>query len=413
MSSTALIHHQYVPPAGFNAPQAPIYKASTVIFESVSAMRQRDWKRKDGYTYGLHGTPTTFTLEAKLATLEGGKHCLLTPSGLASIACVNLALLSSGDEVLIPSNCYGPTLAMAQNELSRYGITYQLYDAMNPDDLALKLSSSTKLVWLEVAGSVTMEFPDLTQLIRVCKAVGVTTALDNTWGAGLAFNAFDLGVDITIHALTKYPSGGAHLLMGSVITRDETLFYQIKRCHMHFGWGVGANDVEAVLVGLSTLSIRYTAQDYAARDIANFLQKQEAVAQVLHPALPSGPGNEAWKRICNNKAAGIFSVVFKPEFTQLQINCFCESLALFKLGYSWAGPMSLVVPYQLETMRPEWPAGLARGTLVRFCVGLEDVKDLQADLAQALQTLHASDRSAHKPLPRHIAESCAPSSLNS
>jgi cysteine-S-conjugate beta-lyase len=395
VNSTALIHHGYAPPTGFNAPQAPIYKASTVIFESVAAMRQRDWKSKDGYTYGLHGTPTTFTLEAKLATLEGGKHCLLTPSGLASIACVNLALLSSGDEVLIPNNCYGPNLAMAQNELARYGITYQLYDPINSDDLALKLSSRTKLVWLEAAGSVTMEFPDLIALTRVCRAAGVTTVLDNTWGAGLAFNAFEFdagqGVDITIHALTKYPSGSANLLMGSVVAKDDALFQQIRRCHMHFGWGVGANDVETVLIGLHTLTLRYTAQDQAARVLAAYLQKQDVVAQVLHPALDGAIGHSIWEKICNDKAAGIFSVVFKPEFTQPKIDRFCDSLRFFKVGYSWAGPISLVVPYYLEVMRPEWPTGVARGTLVRFCIGLENVMDLQQDLAQALQMLRAND----------------------
>lgn len=402
MNSTTLIHHRYAPPTGFNALQAPVYKASTVIFESVSAMRSRNWQSKDGYTYGLHGTPTTFTLEAKLATLEGGKHCLLTPSGLASIACVNLALLNSGDEVLIPSNCYGPNLAMAQNELSRYGITYQLYDAMSPDDLAAKLSNRTKLVWLEAAGSVTMEFPDLVALVRVCQAHGALTALDNTWGAGLAFNAFELpvdgkpcGVDITIHALTKYPSGSANLLMGSVITKDEVLFHQIRRCHMHFGWGVGANDVEAVLVGLHTLTLRYTAQDLAARGLAAYLQIRPEIAQVLHPALDEAIGHMAWQQICTDqqgvsRAAGIFSVIFKPTYSQLQIDTFCESLKLFKLGYSWAGPMSLVVPYKLETMRPQWPAGVARGTLVRFCIGLENATDLQLDLTQALQTLRAN-----------------------
>ena len=397
MNSTALIHHGYAPPTGFNAPQVAVYKASTVIFESVSAMRMRDWESKDGYTYGLHGTPTTFTLEAKLATLEGGKHCLLTPSGLASIACVNLALLRSDDEVLIPSNCYGPNLAMAQNELSRYGITCQLYDAMNPADLVAKLSSRSKLVWLEAAGSVTMEFPDLTELIRVCQERGVTTALDNTWGAGLAFNAFDLGVDITIHALTKYPSGSANLLMGSVVTKDEALFHHIRRCHMHFGWGVGANDVEAVLVGLQTLTLRYTAQDLAARALAAYLQTCKEVAQVLHPALDEALSHAAWRRICTDsqgvsRAAGIFSVIFKPEYSQTQIDTFCDSLKLFKLGYSWAGPISLVVPYKLETMRPEWPAGVARGCLVRFCIGLEAVIDLQQDLKQALQMLHVNDR---------------------
>jgi cystathionine beta-lyase len=391
MNSTALIHHPYEPPIGFNAPQAPVYKASTVIFENVFAMRTRNWQSKDGYTYGLHGTPTTFTLEAKLATLEGGNHCLLTPSGLASIACVNLALLQAGDEVLIPSNSYGPNLAMARNELVRYGVTYQLYDAMNPADLAQKLSSQTKLVWLEAAGSVTMEFPDLISLIRLCRKAGVTTVLDNTWGACVAFNAFELdaglGVDISIHALTKYPSGNANLLMGSIVTKDEALHHQIARCHMHFGWGVGANDVEAVLVGLPTLALRYAAHDLSARALASYLQTRREIAQVLHPALDGAMGHANWQKLANNKAAGIFSVIFKPEYSQAQIDRFCESLKLFKLGYSWAGPMSLVVPYQLEAMRPNWPTGITRGCLVRFCIGLEDTIDLQQDIGQALQTL--------------------------
>ncbi len=363
-------------------------------------MRARDWKSKDGYTYGLHGTPTTFTLEAKLATLEGGNYGLLTPSGLASIACVNLALLQSGDEVLIPSNAYGPSAAMAHHELARYGITYQLYDAMNVDDLAGKLSAKTKLVWLEAAGSITMEFPDLVALIRICQQRGVKTALDNTWGAGIAFNAFDLntadgkpcGVDITIHALTKYPSGTANLLMGSVVTQDEALFHTIRKCHMHFGWGVGANDVEMVLAGLNTLALRYAVQDHTARELARFLQEQPAIAQVLHPAIDGALSHEHWQRICTDqdgisRAAGIFSVVFKGDYSQAQVDQFCEALKLFKLGYSWAGPMSLVVPYQLETLRTNWPKHISRGCLARLCVGLEGVNDLQADLMQALRTL--------------------------
>ena len=132
---TDLIHHPYVPPAGFAAPQPGVFKASTVIFPNVAAMRARDWKNKNGYTYGLHGTPTTFTLEERIATLEGGTHCMLVPSGLAAIANVGMALLKSGDEVLIPDNAYGPNKALADGELKNWGITHQLYDAMNPADL--------------------------------------------------------------------------------------------------------------------------------------------------------------------------------------------------------------------------------------------------------------------------------------
>jgi cystathionine beta-lyase len=163
---------------------------------------------------------------------------------------------------------------------------------------------------------------------------------------------------------------------------------------MHLGWGVGANDVEQVLIGLATLHLRYIAQDHTARGLAAYLQACPEIAQVLHPALDGSLGHTNWQRICGDtdKAASIFSVIFQPEFTQEKIDQFCESLKRFKLGYSWAGPMSLVVPYDLASMRPEWPAGVARGCLVRFCIGLEDATDLQADLAQALQMLRASGR---------------------
>ena len=227
---TDLIHHPYVPPAGFGAPQPGVFKASTVIFPNVAAMRARDWKHKQGYTYGLHGTPTTFMLEERIATLEGGTHCILVPSGLAAIANVGMALLKSGDEVLIPDNAYGPNKALADGELKKWGISHQFYDAMNPEDLQARIGPQTKLVWLEAPGSVTMEFPPLPQLARICRERGVTTALDNTWARGLAFNGFDLGegerragsgADIVVHALTKYPSGGGDVLMGSIVTRDE------------------------------------------------------------------------------------------------------------------------------------------------------------------------------------------------
>ncbi|MFY7854632.1 MAG: PLP-dependent transferase, partial [Rubrivivax sp.] len=189
--ATTLIHHPYQPPEGFAAPQVGVHKASTVLFPNVAAMRARDWKRRDGYTYGLHGTPTTFTLEERIATLEGGRHTVLVPSGLAAIALVNLALLSPGDEVLLPDNVYGPSRVMAMNELKRYGITHRLYDPLNAASLAAAISPATKLVWLEAAGSVTMEFPDLVGLVAAARARGVRTALDNTWGAGIAFPPFE------------------------------------------------------------------------------------------------------------------------------------------------------------------------------------------------------------------------------
>jgi cystathionine beta-lyase len=392
---TDLIHHPYVPPAKFGAPQVGVHKASTVFFPDVAAMRARDWKSKDGYTYGLHGTPTTFTLEERLAALEGGTECLLVPSGLATIALVSFALLKTGDEVLIPDNAYGPNKALAAGELANFGITHKLYDAMNPGDLAARISERTKLVWLEAPGSVTMEFPDLPALVEVCRSRGVTTVLDNTWGAGLAFAPFDFngtgqGVDISIQALTKYPSGGGDVLMGSVITRDERLHLAIKLTHMRMGWGISANDAETLLRSLPSIALRYAAHDRSARELARWLADRAEIAQVLHPALEGSPGHANWRRLCGatGLAAGLFSIVFDARYGAAQVDRFCDSLSLFKLGFSWGGPISLVVPYDVGLMRDPgvapWPH---KGTLVRFSTGLEDVDDLRADLEQALAAL--------------------------
>jgi len=395
--STQLVHHAYVPPAGFHAPQPAVHKASTVLFPNVAAMRAREWKDKTSYTYGLHGTPTTYQLEERIATLEGGSQCLLAPSGLAAIATVALALLRQGDEVLLPDNAYGPSKALAEAELAHYGIRHQMFDPLDVPDLAARINERTRLVWLEAPGSVTLEFPDLVAQTRLCRERGVVSALDNTWGAGLAFAPFDLtgdgslGVDISVHALTKYPSGGGDVLMGSMTTRDQRLHLKLKLAHMRLGLGVGANDAEAVLRALPSIALRYRAHDVATRELARWMADQPAVAQVLHPALPGSPGHAHWQQLCgaahggDGAAAGLFSVVFDASRSQEQVDAFCDALRLFRLGYSWGGPMSLVVPYDLGEMRERATPQLAPGTVVRFCVGLEDVQDLRADLAQALR----------------------------
>ncbi len=396
--STDLIHHAYLPPSEFEAPQVGVFKASTVIFPNVAAMRTREWMDKSAYTYGLHGTPTTFTLEERLSTLEGGTHCILTPSGLAAIAHVDFALLKTGDEVLIPDNAYAPNKSLAEGELAQFGITHQIYDALDVNDLAARITPRTRLVWLEAAGSVTMEFPDLVALVQLCKARGVLCALDNTWGAGLAFNAFDLtpgqselGVDLTIHALTKYPSGGGDVLMGSIVTRNDELARVLKLSHMRLGTGVGANDAEMVLRSLPNMPLRYKAQDMAARTLAAWCVSQPAFSQVLHPALSNSPGHAHWQQLCvtqqepDGLAAGIFSVVMDERFTSKQVDAFCDALQLFKIGYSWGGPMSLVMPYNMASSRARSVSHRQRGRVVRFCIGLENVIDLQNDLERALK----------------------------
>lgn len=393
--STRLIHHAYIPPAGFEAVAPGVYKASTVFFGNVDELRHREWRDKSGYTYGLHGTPTTFTLEERIATLEGGLHCLLVPCGLAAVGLVDMAFLRHGDEVLIPDNAYGPNKALAEHELRQWGMVPRYYDAMNPADLAALISPATRLVWLEVPGSITLEYPDLPALLEVVRQANaqrssseatdgrrpIITALDNTWGAGIAFNAFELGVDVSMQALTKYPSGGADVLMGSVVTRDRALHDVMLMTHMRVGHGVSGNDAELVLRGLPSVALRYAAQDQTTRALAQWMQQRPEVAAVLHPALPGSPGHAHWQRDAQ-AAACLFSVVFQPQYPQTCVDAFCDRLRRFRLGWSWAGPISLCAPYDVPSIRQRpWPH---TGGLVRFAIGLEALDDLKADLAQAL-----------------------------
>ena len=390
--STSLIHHPYRPPAGFDSPQPPVYKASTVFFPSVAELRSRTWVDRSAYTYGLHGTPTTFTLEERLATLEGGRHCLLVSSGLAAITLVDIALLASGDHLLLPDNAYGPSKTFTRHELARWGITHAVYDPLDPASLVAALTPATKLVWLEAAGSVTLEFPDLRSLVRSVrdKAPQAVVALDNTWGAGIAFDAFELGqgqgVDLTVHALTKYPSGGGDLLLGSVICRDDALARTLSLARSRVGHGVGINDVEAVLRSLASLPLRYAAQDRSGRAFAQWCATRPEFARVLHPALPGSPGHEHWASHCR-AAAGLVCVEFDPQFTQAEVDAFVDALRRFRIGWSWGGPVSLAVPYQAVAIRNR-PTPY-QGPLVRFCLGLEAVEDLVADAEQALAVFRA------------------------
>jgi len=390
--STRLIHHPYCAPAGFESPAVPVAKGSSVFFPNVAALRERTWVDRSAYTYGLHGTPTSFTLEERMATLEGGTHCVLVSSGLAAITLVDMALLASGDQVLVPDSAYGPNKVFTRHELARWNIAHALYDPMDAASLRAAITPATKLVWLEAPGSVTLEFPDLRTLIRTVRecAPEAVVALDNTWGAGLALDAFELGdaqrpgVDLTVHALTKYPSGGGDLLLGSVICRDDALARTLSLSRSRIGHGVGMNDVEAVLRSLPSLPLRYAAQDRSGRAFAQWCSTRAEFVRVLHPALPKSPGHEHWASHCR-AAAGLVSVEIDPQFAPGQADAFIDALRRFRIGWSWGGPVSLAVPYQAAAIRQR-PMPY-RGTLVRFSLGLEAVQDLIADAEQALGAL--------------------------
>lgn len=389
---TELIHAPRRAPQYISTVQPPLFRASTIIFPNTHALFNRHWTDEYDYSYGTHGTPTTFTLADNIARLESGKHCLLAPSGLSAINLVNACFLSQGDEVWVADNIYGPNMEHLRNLETRYGIQVKVY---NPIDVStFEPTLKAKLIWLEAAGSVTLEFPDLVNLVKKAKQANILTALDNTWGAGLAFNAFDfseehLSVDISVHALTKYPSGGGDILMGSVVTQDQHLHHQLFRMHAIQGIAISADDAAQVQRSLASMQLRYEQQSRSTVQLLKWLKQQPQFIQILHPANENSAGHYYWKKICTtDQSAGLVSVIFKPEYDLNAIRKFCDSLNLFKLGFSWGGPVSLVMLYNLKEMRTLENTHLQQGLLVRFCIGLEHPADLIQDIENALKQLN-------------------------
>lgn len=390
-SQTQRIHAPRLAPQYIETIQPPLYRASTIIFENTQKLFDRHWSDRYDYSYGTHGTPTTYTLADKIAQLEHGQYCLLAPSGLSAVNLVNSALLKSGDEVWVPDNIYGPSMAHARYLEKNFGVIVRVYNPLDYD--SFQPSKQAKLLWLEAAGSVTLEFPDLVNLVKKAKQHQITTVLDNTWGAGLAFNAFDfsdehLSVDISVHALTKYPSGGGDILMGSVVTQDHTLHLKLLHLHATQGISVSGDDCAQIQRSLAHMQLRYQQQSMTAQAILQWLKQQNKIQQVLHPSDSLSAGHKFWLEVCQDQqSAGLVSVIFQEHYTLEDIRRFCDALQLFKLGFSWGGPVSLVMLYDLKEMRNLEHPHLANGFLVRFCIGLESSEDLMTDIKQALQVL--------------------------
>ncbi|OTG87986.1 cystathionine beta-lyase [Acinetobacter sp. ANC 4558] len=388
---TQLIHAPRLAPQYVSTIQPPLFRASTIIFENTNALFNRHWTDQYDYSYGTHGTPTTFTLGDNIARIEGGKYCLLAPSGLSAINLVNSCFLSHGDEVWVADNIYGPNMEHLLNLKNRYGIQVKVYNPLDVDSFTP--SSKTKLLWLEAAGSVTLEFPNLIGLVKKAKAQNILTAIDNTWGAGIAFNAFNFGaehlsIDISVHALTKYPSGGGDILMGSVVTNNLELHHKLFRTHAIQGISISGDDAAQIQRSLSSMQLRYEHQSQSALKLLNWLKKQQHFTQVLHPADQDSAGHKYWKEVCPNAhSAGLVSVIFDEKYTLNDIRQFCDALTLFKIGFSWGGPVSLVMLYRLKDIRTLATAHLKTGILVRFCIGLEHPEDLIHDIEKALLTL--------------------------
>jgi cystathionine beta-lyase len=385
---TRLIHSDAQIPEGFHSLNTPVYRASTVLFPRAGAVSD-DWNQYEvGYTYGLYGTPTVLELGARVCELEKGFRTLITPGGQAAISLINFALLQAGDNILVPESIYGPNRHFARHVLRSFGVETTFYDPRLGSRIRDIIRENTRLVWCESPGSITMEVQDLPSIVAAAHEAGALVVLDNTWSAGVYLDAFAFGVDVTMQALTKYIGGHSDLLLGSVTVRDPDLFERLGACHQLLGCAVSPDDASLALRGMKTLAIRLKAIEIASLDVAQWLAERPEIATVLHPALPSCPGHEFWKRDFIG-SSGVFSIVFAETFSKEQVLAFVDALELFEIGYSWAGVTSLAVAYDFHGSpgRPNYGH-----RIVRLNIGLEDVNDLKADLSHALAAISSTNR---------------------
>lgn len=382
---TKLIHTDAKIPEGYRSLASPTFRGSTTVFPSASAVNDTWDQWQVGYTYGLYGTPTAMELASRVCELESGAHTILTPGGQAAISLINFALLQSGDHILIPASVYYPNRKLATRLLSRFGIATDFYDPAIGANISSLIRENTRLVWSESPGSITMEVQDLPAIVAAAHARNVRVVLDNTWSAGVMLDAFAHGVDITMQAITKYIGGHSDLLLGSITVRDGTLYQRLGAAQQVIGCAVSPDDCSLALRGLQTLAVRLSAIESSALAIAKWLSSRPEIELVLHPALPSCPGHEFWKRDFLG-SSGVFSIVFKPGPTQQQVHAFVDALTLFQVGYSWGGVASLAVAYNIGRIpgRPPYDH-----RIVRLNIGLESTDDLIHDLEQALGKLSA------------------------
>jgi cystathionine beta-lyase len=379
-----LIHPAAHAPANFRSLATPTYRGSTVLFERQADVSD-DWRQtENGYTYGLYGTPTVLELGARIAEIEGARHSFVVPGGQAAISLIYLAFCKTGAHALVPVTAYGPNRELAAGLLRGLGISVEAYDPLIGAGIANLIRDNTALIWVESPGSVTMEIQDVPAIVAAAHERKVPVALDNTYAAGVLFDAFGHGVDVSMQALTKYVGGHSDLLLGTVSVAGSAAYEAIGPVYKQLGMAVSPDDCSLALRGLQTLGIRLERLEKSTLEVAQWLAKHPGIRTVLHPALQSCPGHAHWQRDFTGSSS-IFSCVFDDRFTTEQVIAFADRLKLFKIGFSWGGVTSLVVVYP-NLDRPGRPYG---GRLVRLNVGLEEPSDLIADLGQALQPMDA------------------------
>jgi cystathionine beta-lyase len=384
---TLLTHVGGTPADRHGAVNPPVYRASTILFPTVA-----EWEasrvhanRFNIIRYGQLGTPTTFALEEAIASLEGGYRAMLLPSGLAAATTALLALLESGDHLLMTDSAYQPTRHFCKAHLDRYGIETTFYDPCIGAGIESLMRPETRVVFLESPGSITFDVQDLPAIAEVAHARGALVVIDNTWATPYFLPAMQLGADVSVIAATKYIGGHADVMLGT-ITTTEPLYEKVRSMVAELGYCVSPDDAFLGLRGLRTLGLRLERHQKSALQVAEWLQARREVKQVLYPALPSDPGHAIWKRDFTG-ASGLFGVVLHPV-PKAAVDAMLNSLRLFGMGASFGGYESLAIP--MDSTRLRHLIGSSDYKFIRVHVGLEDPADLIADLEHGFEQLNAA-----------------------
>jgi cysteine-S-conjugate beta-lyase len=381
-AATEVAHLGRDPARHLGAINTPVYRASTILFDSVADYEASQRGQSKSLNYGLRGLPTVTDLQSAVATLEGGHAALAVPSGLAATTLPLLALTSAGDHMLVTDSVYGPTRRFCNNHLMRLGVEVSYYDPLIGSGIEREMRPNTRAVFLESPGSLSFEVQDVRAIAAVAHAHDALVLLDNTWATPLFFRAFDHGVDVALHAGTKYLGGHSDLLIG-LIVGNKASFPRLHRLWTDTGVTASSDDCFLALRGLRTLAVRLERHQASALRIARWLKDREEVAEVVYPALPGSRGHALWKRDFAG-ACGLFGVILKPAPKE-RVEAMLNGLRWFKLGVSWGGFESLILPIN-DAVRSvtRWEP---EGPYLRLHVGLEDPDDLIDDLAGGLARL--------------------------
>jgi len=376
---TKLLNPEHRARRDYQSLATPVYRGSTVVFDRQKDVND-DWRQAEkGYSYGLYGTPTTLELAARVSELEEARFTFMVPGGQSALALVYLAFCKSGSHALVPYSAYGPNQEMAKGLMHGVGVEVEAYDPLIGAGISELIRDNTSLIWCESPGSVTMEIQDVPGIVEVAHKRGVSVALDNTYAAGVLFDAFKFKVDVSVQALTKYIGGHSDLLLGSVSARDDAAYETLGPIYRQLGLAVSPDDCSLALRGLQTLPLRLDFLEKNTLTVAQHLASNPHIDSVLHPALASCPGHEYWKRDFTGSAS-VFSIMFKDHVSSTQVEAFIDALEIFRIGMSWGGVTSLAVVYP-DLERPEKNYG---GRLVRLNIGLEQAADLIEDIDQAI-----------------------------